>query len=141
MVVCRRAGRRRGTREGVQFFGSRHRIGAQERDEAVEFGAGAGVGERCAGHRVGRDGMGDAEWMMGNEEWKMEQGEPVSDISGMVLVLLDKLILKHGWTVLESRDIWKGGVKGRGIRETKRRAAGSNGSRLVFCVVGVEEFV
>ena len=71
----------------------------------------------------------------------MEQGELVSDISWIVLMLLDRLILKHGWTVLESRDICRGGVKGRGIRETKRRAAGSNGSRLVFCVVGVEEFV
>jgi hypothetical protein len=62
----------------------------------------------------------------------MEQGEPVSDISGIVLVLPDRLVLKHGWTVLESRDIWRGGVKGRSTRETKRRAAGSNGSRLAF---------
>ena len=43
--------------------------------------------------------MGDAEWMMGseigNEEWKMEEGGRVGGISGIVLVLLDRLILKH----------------------------------------------
>lgn len=75
MVVCRRAGRRGGTREGVQFLESRRRIAAQERDEAVEFGAGAGVGEGCAGHRVGRYGMGDAEWEMGNEELGRRNGK------------------------------------------------------------------
>lgn len=74
MVVCRHAGRRRGTREGVQFFGSRHRIGAQERDEAVEFGAGAGVGEGCAGHRVGRDVMGNEESGMRNGKWRKVNG-------------------------------------------------------------------
>lgn len=42
--------------------------------------------------------------------------------------------------MLESRDIWRGGVKGRSTRETKRQAAGSNSSRPVFSVVDVEEF-
>ena len=94
MVVCRRVGRRGRTREGVQLLESRHRIGAYERDEAVEFGASAGVGEGCAGHRAGRD-------VMGNGEWKMEKGERVSDISGLVLVLPDRLISEHSWMVLE----------------------------------------
>ena len=38
---------------------------------------------------------------MGNEEWKMEKGERVSGISGLVLVLPDRSISKHSWTVLE----------------------------------------
>lgn len=62
----------------------------------------------------------------GNEEWKMEKGERVSDISGLVLVLLDRLISKHtAGRCWESRDIWRGGVKGRSTlkRRCGQRAA------------------